>query len=564
MATKFKKPSKKSLVIAIVGIVLLLVVGITGTVAFLRDRGQTEAADLATEQMSSAENEEAIESDENSNQTTEQNQQQEANINEEQTQVGNEATESESTTTVADNIQESTISRTETVEIPERQILDENHANWEEMNINADIASARVSTQSDDVVVEKSAQTKTGNNLVTRGEEIIYTIKVTNNSDRDLNSVEIKDSIPEKTTYVANSADNDATEVKGGEIVTGLIWNLDIKANSSITVSFKVIVNNDAEGTIENIALANGENDKVETSVITANKTAEVLGKESNKPAALGDKIKYTISIDNQGSQIGKTIVKDENLKTILENAEMDGKVLVNDKETNYTSTDLINGIEINLEKGNTTVSFTVKLTKLVGTIYNVATVGEEETNIVETKVESNIYFIENGGTDVSDMHGIAGEKISDTKMPNTEREGYVFDGWYADETYTEKVEVLPTEYPAGDTYYYAKWNIRTDLEGIINYYEYGTTNKLAESDELKGLTYQTEMKGTAKEILGYKLAENETTTKSIIVSANNNENVINFYYVKDESQTNKLEYIVNHITVTPEGEKTVKNKYIF
>lgn len=211
MATKFKKPSKKSLVIAIIGIVLLLVVGITGTVAFLRDRGQTEAADLATEQMSSAENEETIESDENLNQATEQNQQQEANINEDQTQVGNETTESESTTTVADNIQETTISRTETVEIPERQILDENHANWEEMNINADIASARVNAQSDNILVEKLAKVQNGDNLVTKGEEIIYEIKVTNNSDRDLNSVEIKDSIPEKTTYVANSADNDAT-----------------------------------------------------------------------------------------------------------------------------------------------------------------------------------------------------------------------------------------------------------------------------------------------------------------------------------------------------------------
>ena len=191
MATKFKKPSKKSLVIAIIGIVLLLVVGITGTVAFLRDRGQTEAADMATEQMSSTENEEAIESDDNLNQTAEQNQQQEANINEEQTQVGNEATESESTTTVADNIQESTISRTETVEIPERKILDENHANWEEMNINADIASARVNAQSDNIIVEKLAKVQNGDNLVTKGEEIIYEIKVTNNSDRDLNSVEI-------------------------------------------------------------------------------------------------------------------------------------------------------------------------------------------------------------------------------------------------------------------------------------------------------------------------------------------------------------------------------------
>ena len=378
MATKFKKPSKKSLVIAIIGIVLLLVVGITGTVAFLRDRGQTEAADMATEQMSSTENEEAIESDDNLNQTAEQNQQQEANINEEQTQVGNEATESESTTTVADNIQESTISRTETVEIPERKILDENHANWEEMNINADIASARVNAQSDNIIVEKLAKVQNGDNLVTKGEEIIYEIKVTNNSDRDLNSVEIKDSIPEKTTYVANSVDNDATEVKEGEIVTGLIWNLDIKANSSITVGFKVIVNNDAEGTIENIALANGENDKVETSIITANKTAEVLGKENGSPAKIHDKIKYTITVINTGEISGTKIVKDEALQELINKG-----IIKAEKGYESIIEELIAGKKIEVEANNERkIEFVVEVLKAEEKIKNIAIIGNEKPEV--------------------------------------------------------------------------------------------------------------------------------------------------------------------------------------
>src|SRR5699024_4536773 len=59
--------------------------------------------------------------------------------------------------------------------------------------------------------------------------------------------------------------------------------------------------------------------------------------------------------------------------------------------------------------------------------------------------------------------------------------------------------------------------------------------------------------------ILGYKLDE----TRIPEVEAGDkveNGTVVNFYYVKDESQTNKLEYTVNHITVTTEGEKTVKS----
>ena len=51
MAMNFKKPSKKTAIIAIVAVIILLAIAITGTVVFLRDRGTTEAADLDTEQV---------------------------------------------------------------------------------------------------------------------------------------------------------------------------------------------------------------------------------------------------------------------------------------------------------------------------------------------------------------------------------------------------------------------------------------------------------------------------------------------------------------------------------
>ena len=41
MAMNFKKPSKKTAIITIVAVIILLAIAITGTVVFLRDRGTT-------------------------------------------------------------------------------------------------------------------------------------------------------------------------------------------------------------------------------------------------------------------------------------------------------------------------------------------------------------------------------------------------------------------------------------------------------------------------------------------------------------------------------------------
>lgn len=73
----------------------------------------------------------------------------------------------------------------------------------------------------------------------------------------------------------------------------------------------------------------------------------------------------------------------------------------------------------------------------------------------VETPV---IRFDSAGGSEVKELSGEAGDKISAPEAP--EKEGFIFDGWYTDETYTTVYEF--TTMPEKSITVYAKWHEQT------------------------------------------------------------------------------------------------------
>ena len=200
MAMNFKKPSKKTAIIAIVAVIILLAIAITGTVVFLRDRGTTEAADLETEQV-----DRQVSQDEQTPNTgveLESVQPETPNEAAEQTDTQNQGTAEGTRTgttnagtttgtnagatrtqtgTTTDNIQETTITRTESIEIPERQVSEGHYVGWTPIDIEAELASAKINAKYDNLEIKKVAKTATGENLVTKGEEITYEISVKNN-----------------------------------------------------------------------------------------------------------------------------------------------------------------------------------------------------------------------------------------------------------------------------------------------------------------------------------------------------------------------------------------------
>lgn len=84
-------------------------------------------------------------------------------------------------------------------------------------------------------------------------------------------------------------------------------------------------------------------------------------------------------------------------------------------------------------------------------------------------KQESTKYYTisynTNGGTYINQEKVKISEKI--VALPSTERTGYLFDGWYLDNTFTSGA-ILPMVI-TGDTTFYAKWIKLTDTSYIEN-----------------------------------------------------------------------------------------------
>lgn len=367
MAGYTKGPDKKTLV-AIIIVAILVIAAIVGTVVFLKNRGTTEATDLASynEQQTGTTQEEQTTTDtqeqsgEPATQSTDGQEtevteptEEPANVpetdnigatsagnNQNQGNVGTGATggttgttttggtaggttgtANAGTTTTTDNIQETTISREETIVHPDQLVAQGEDKVWAPTELNASFASAYSnidSAEPTDVIVTKTATTQSGSTLVQAGETITYTITVQNNTNEKIERIYVTDKIPANTTYVSSTPK--AEEFDNGTVVTSLRWLVDIEANATTTVNFTVMVNEGATGTIENVAIANGEeSNKTETSIIKTDKTSVITRNETPVDVAkVGDIITYTISVENTGKVPGSIIVKDKDLANIL------------------------------------------------------------------------------------------------------------------------------------------------------------------------------------------------------------------------------------------------------
>ena len=451
----FEKLNKQS-IIAIAIVVILGIFAAVGTVIFLKDKGTTDAAEIAsengsssatTEQQNEENNQTNLSDTSNNNEqnqsNTTSNNQENSTTNSQQRQNNNVGTNNsmrEATgTTVAnagtttgngtgldntgadstgvDSIQGSTITRVTEGDLV--KVTDDRNLGWNPMDFQIQSVSSKIDGEKSEISIEKKATTKTGSNFVTKGEEIEYTLIAKNNSDEDLKGIEVSDSIPEKTTYVENSASNDANVIRENDTVVGLKWYVDILAGKSVELKFNVKVNEDATGTISNLALTNGNtpSEEVKTAIITSEKNG-VISRDGfileKQPAKINDIITYTINVENTGDIEGTTIVKDEKLGEILNSGigEIYGDVIITDNngQKEYSPEELINGIKVNIkEKSNVTVTFSIKVVKIDGKIINFATTGdndeptnEDEKDTYGFDIEKKLTKIERNGKSIN------------------------------------------------------------------------------------------------------------------------------------------------------------------
>ena len=242
------------------------------------------------------------------------------------------------------------------------------------------------------VEISKSASPANGN--VIAGQEITYTITLDNSTGTAPTTVNVKDTIPEGTTFVEGSikVGNIATNDTAGTLASGI--SVDLQAGETKTVEFKVTVKDLSNGTqIRNVATVDDEpTNEIEHTyvepIISAEKESAT---ENNLPYVVeGEKITYTITIKNDGDLAKNVVVKD----TIPEGTSfVAGSIKVNGGATADTSDTLASGITVPVaERGESTLSFEVTVDELTDgaltkVIRNTATVDgtptEEITNTV-------------------------------------------------------------------------------------------------------------------------------------------------------------------------------------
>lgn len=148
-------------------------------------------------------------------------------------------------------------------------------------------------------------------------DEISQTLTLNNRSSYEISNITIKDTISEGLTFLDRSVYVDGTSYPDANIVNGFLMPVNIKANDSSTITYKITVDDPApkKGEIFSTVnyTANGVDYEGENSntykMLLAN--GEILATmTSNKVAVVvGDKIKYQITIENVGTA-NQTAVK--------------------------------------------------------------------------------------------------------------------------------------------------------------------------------------------------------------------------------------------------------------
>ncbi len=166
------------------------------------------------------------------------------------------------------------------------------------------------------LTIEKTASPA---DAVKPGDEITYTITVTNNTGKDLTDVQVTDKLPDALDFVSASPDGQYNATTG-------LWTIpSLAAGASATLTIKATVKDASGDTIRNTAAITGAKSGSEalpggsgntsTSDVTVDDSAPDLSITKTTDAEnvkVGDTFEYTITVENKGSgSASNVVVKD-------------------------------------------------------------------------------------------------------------------------------------------------------------------------------------------------------------------------------------------------------------
>ena len=238
-----------------------------------------------------------------------------------------------------------------------------------------------------EAVIEANKEMETEKDLsyVIPGEKITYTIRIRNTGDLS-KKITVSDSIPEGTEFVEGSVllNGMPSSVTKEQLEAGI--EVEANGNTEQTISFEVTVQEGATEVKNTAVVDETPTNETKIPVISYEKTAEVIRQtEEELPegtVTAGDKIKYTIRVNNLGEEPVTNITVKDVVPTGTTLSSTSVGAIVNDRnEISWT----IDSIAVGESKDvsfEVTVNYDIVENK---NITNVATVDDEETNEVET-----------------------------------------------------------------------------------------------------------------------------------------------------------------------------------
>ncbi|MGM2827018.1 beta strand repeat-containing protein, partial [Bacillus cereus group sp. Bce006] len=243
-----------------------------------------------------------------------------------------------------------------------------------------------------------TAQKNSNVSTVDIGQDIIYSVTITNIGNVSATNVIFTDLIPDGTSFEPNSFTLNGTTIPNADLITGVPIG-DIAPNQSVIVAFHINANeippinpitNQASVSFQHIV--NPANPPISKNIPSNNVTTKIESailntiKIGDKAfATIGDTITYTTTITNTGNIPANNAIFSDPLPTWTQFVA--GSVIVDG--TPLPSASIIDGVGINTIIPNQTVTIVFQV-QIVGNALE-AQPGNVETNVFVTSINSAI-----------------------------------------------------------------------------------------------------------------------------------------------------------------------------